>query len=408
MRVVFLCPRFLSARGGAELHAWQLAKGLTDRGHDVTIMASALLEEEKENSIGRDERIPIRTMPRKPALERVARRILRLEERRGLYRFVQHLRKAGWLDIISNGPYCPAVAKTEPFSGYDLAVLMGFNTCWEVLFARAAKRLDTPVPVAIPLLHPREPTAQLPIHRRCGVFFRHTVAKTHFEKNFLVNHGWNAEMISVSGVASDPWPSSVSAELFRMKCGLPMDAPIVLFMGRKVFNKGASHLIQAMDGVWDHHSNARLVLLGFSHNPPEWLDGYLGRCRHDARGMTVNLDDIDDAMREHALSACTVMALPSISDSFGIAYLDAWRHGKPVIGCRNTCAESFIEPSVNGDLVEFGDVQALAGAISSLLDHPEQAAAMGRRGYEKWNAYFRTPAITDEMETCFRQLLDQP
>ena len=47
----------------------------------------------------------------------------------------------------------------------------------------------------------------------------------------------------------------------------------------------------------------------------------------------------------------------------------------------------------------------LAGAISGMLDRPAQAAAMGLRGYDKWNTLFRTPVIAAEMEVFFERLL---
>ena len=404
MRIVFLCPRFLTERGGAELHAWQLAQGLADRGHEVTVMASALVDGEKENCIGRDARISVRIIPRIPERERVIRRILRLEERRGFYRFVQRIRKSGWLDLISAGPYCPSVAGKKTFFGYDVVALMGFNTCWEILFAQVAGKLGKTVPVVIPLLHPREPSASWPVHRRYANRFGHAVAKTQYEKDFLVKNGWREEAVFVNGVASDPRPGPVHAEQFRTKYRIPAQAPVVLFMGRKIFNKGVTHLVEAMDRVWARYPESRLILAGFSHNPSEWLDGYLARCKHDARQKTLNLDDIDDVLRENALAACTVMVLPSISDSFGIAYLDAWRHGKPVIGCLETCAQSVIDHQVDGLLVEFGNVRELAGAILSLLAQPNRAAKMGKSGQEKWNARFRSSIIAGEMEALFERL----
>ena len=231
------------------------------------------------------------------------------------------------------------------------------------------------------------------------------MAKTQYEKDFLIKNGWNKESVSVSGVASDPLPAHGRAEHFRTKYGISAEAPVVLFMGRKIFNKGVTHLVQAMDMVWNHHPAARLILAGFSHNPAEWLDGYLARCGNDARQKTLNLDDVDDDLRESALEACNVMVLPSISDSFGIAFLDAWRHGKPVIGCRDTCAESFIEQGGNGLLVEFGDTRGMADSISMLLDQPAHAVEMGLKGFELWSAKFQSSVIAGETEALFERLM---
>ena len=405
MRIVFLCPRFMTARGGAELHAWQLARGLVDKGHDVTFFAAQPGDGEKENRIGCDARITVKTFQRKAWPERWARWIRGLEDKRGGYRIVQCIRKSGRIDLVSKGPWCPGIADPWEYAEYDIAALMGFNTCWELLFAKTAQKLSKTIPVVIPLLHPREPSATLPIHHRFKDRYKHAIAKTEYEKAFLQKNGWDSARVSVSGVASDLQPGRYSAEEFRTRFGLSADAPIVLFLGRKIFNKGVAHLVQAMDLVWDRHPQARLVLAGFSHNPESWLKGYLSSCRNEAARKTISIDDIDDTLRESALEACSVMALPSISDSFGIAYLDAWRHRKPVIGCRDTCAQSVIEQRVNGMLVDFGDVSGLAEAVASLLAQPARAAEMGRQGFETWKARFQSAVIAGETEALFERLL---
>ncbi len=72
--------------------------------------------------------------------------------------------------------------------------------------------------------------------------------------------------------------------------------------------------------------------------------------------------------------------MPSRVDSFGIAFLDAWLCRKPVIGARTWGVSDVIVERQNGLLVPFGDAAALAEAIAYLLDHPDEAAVMGRQG----------------------------
>ncbi len=41
----------------------------------------------------------------------------------------------------------------------------------------------------------------------------------------------------------------------------------------------------------DQFPNARLALVGFSHNPPSWLKEHQNQSRHPATERTIDLDD---------------------------------------------------------------------------------------------------------------------
>ena len=75
--------------------------------------------------------------------------------------------------------------------------------------------------------------------------------------------------------------------------------------------------------------------------------------------------------------------MPSRTDSFGIVYLEAWLNGVPVIGARAGGVPEVITDGVDGYLVDFGDVAALANRIELLLRRPEAARAMGEAGRRK-------------------------
>jgi len=86
---------------------------------------------------------------------------------------------------------------------------------------------------------------------------------------------------------------------------------------------------------------------------------------------------------------------PSQDDSFGIVLLEAWLHGRPVVGARAGGIPEVITDGQTGLLVPFGDAAALVDAISWLLDHPAEAAEMGAAGRATtlqrwtWDAVYR-------------------
>ena len=95
------------------------------------------------------------------------------------------------------------------------------------------------------------------------------------------------------------------------------------------------------------------------------------------------LGSVDDAEKRDLLAAADVFAMPSRTDSFGIVYLEAWLYRKPVIGARTWGVMDVIEDGRDGLLVPFGDVPALAAALSGLLADASRRAEMGAYGAEK-------------------------
>jgi len=84
---------------------------------------------------------------------------------------------------------------------------------------------------------------------------------------------------------------------------------------------------------------------------------------------------------------CRVFAMPARTDlnrenprgeGFGIAFLEAMSHGKPVIGPRVGAPSEFIHPREHGLLVDPSDPADVAKAAVELLLDNEQAERMGR------------------------------
>ena len=80
------------------------------------------------------------------------------------------------------------------------------------------------------------------------------------------------------------------------------------------------------------------------------------------------------------MANCDIFALPSWDEAFGVVYVEAMAHGKPVIGCQGEGIEEFVEHGKTGMLVKPRDVDSLVEALDFLLGHPAEAKAMGERG----------------------------
>ena len=399
MRIACLCGTYLTHRGGAELYAHRIAGELVGMGHELTVIAA-------EGSLAPFPEAPYRVVAlgRDRRREEFARRLLALEKVRGCYRLARWLFRSGRFQLIAAGPCCPELESPGFFSGYDVVMLVRGGGAWTVQMARAVEELRGPLTVAAPLLHVRESGAVFPILRRLYSKYDLMVALSEYESAWMREQGWGGDRIMVAGAGSDEC-GPVERGAFRRRHGVPVDAPLVAFVGRKIHSKGVQHVIEAMDLVWDREPKARLALLGFSHNAPEWIPGIIGSLRHPAEGRILNLDDVGEGEREQALEDCDVFCMPSISESFGIAYLDAWRHRKPVIGCRGCSSESIIAQGRTGLLVEFGDVGGIAAAVETVLSDQGLRSAMGEAGFLQWQRKWTWELVAGEVEQLFQDHL---
>jgi len=79
-------------------------------------------------------------------------------------------------------------------------------------------------------------------------------------------------------------------------------------------------------------------------------------------------------------SAADAVVMPSYSESFGLVGLEAQACGRPVVGSDVTGLRSVVRDEVSGYLVAGHDPAAYAERIGRLLEDPELAQQMGRRG----------------------------
>lgn len=79
---------------------------------------------------------------------------------------------------------------------------------------------------------------------------------------------------------------------------------------------------------------------------------------------------------------------------------------KPITAYNIREVRDLVEDGVNGFLVPFGDVNGLAGKILYLMEHPDVAKEMGKKGREKVEREFSLKIILPQMEKLYREILE--
>ena len=192
-----------------------------------------------------------------------------------------------------------------------------------------------------------------------------------------------------------------AAQAARAAHGIPADAPLVLFVGRLVRDKGVVELQQAWARVREQFPKAHLLLVG----PPEEQDpvpaGVLEALRADDR---VHFAGFVDEMAA-VYAAADVVALPTYREGLPYVPLEAAAMARPVV-CSDVpgCTDA-VRDGVTGTLVPVRDVAALAGAVGRYLADPGLRERHGRAGRARVLADFRPEAIWRSTYETYRRLL---
>ena len=91
--------------------------------------------------------------------------------------------------------------------------------------------------------------------------------------------------------------------------------------------------------------------------------------------------------------------MPSKHETFGLGYLEAWLHGKPVIGGDIPALRDVIDHRIDGLVVRQRPAE-VASAILELLDDPAASREMGRRGRLKVTERWSWDAVMDRVEAA--------
>jgi glycosyltransferase involved in cell wall biosynthesis len=104
------------------------------------------------------------------------------------------------------------------------------------------------------------------------------------------------------------------------------------------------------------------------------------------------------------MQATDLFLLPSQSESFGLAALEAMACGSPVVASRAGGLPEVIEDGVNGILEPVGSVEAMGRRAVDLLRDPVKYEAMVRAAVRKASE-FSADRVVPMYETMYREAL---
>ncbi len=108
---------------------------------------------------------------------------------------------------------------------------------------------------------------------------------------------------------------------------------------------------------------------------------------------------------ERLLPVLDVFVLPSLTEGFGIAIVEAMAAGRPVVATQVGGIPEVVVHLDTGLLVPPGDADALAAAIEAILRDPNRARALGARGQRRAREKFSIELTVKRHEELYETLV---
>lgn len=175
-----------------------------------------------------------------------------------------------------------------------------------------------------------------------------------------------------NGIDISKYEVNVDRENIKRRFGIDPGEKIILFIGRLVPQKGVEYLIMAAPKIFEHHPEARIVIVGEG-----WFRDHLWNLAHTmgySHKITffgfLNDEDLIELMR-----SSDVLVIPSIYEPFGIVALEGMAAGVPVVASNVGGLAEIIEHDRTGFLAHKEDPDSIAWGVNKILSDP---------GYAHW------------------------
>ena len=186
------------------------------------------------------------------------------------------------------------------------------------------------------------------------------IAVSHYTKEILIQHyGVDASKIEVvhNGVAPK------LSNLLKSSAKKTVKEKIVLYLGRLTFQKGPDYFIRSAKRVLERRKDIRFVVAGSGDMMP-WLVEQVNKWGLGDHFYFTGF--LNDVLVEKLFRISDVYVMPSVSEPFGIAPLEALYYGVPVVLSKTSGVSEVLDHVLK---VDFWDIDEMANKILAILDY---------------------------------------
>lgn len=374
MKILLYSHEFLPFAGGIATYCYELACGLSETGHEVTVIARKTRPWALHRERFRVEWIEPHDLPA----------VLMLRAMRRFYSVVVRVKPAA---IIVN----------------DRVSLTVTSMCHSL----GLRNNVIPVVHGFGSSHMRVRTSRNPLKRildwQIKRFYRSRdlviCVSSHMRSMFLssgLSTSRQRVVVVHNGIKNRFDREAHSGHVVRRRLAISSSATVLLTLARLARIKGQDVIIKALPRVIEKHSDD-IVYICAGKGPYGKVLAALA-VEYGVAGHVIFPGQVPNDESKYAYyDACDLFVMPSRFEAFGLSFVEAWHAAKPVLGGNRGGPTEIIEDGVDGVIVEPDDVITVADSIVQLIQNPERLEEMGRRGHVKAMQKYSRIAMADKV-----------
>ena len=320
--------------------------------------------------------------------------------------------------FIKNGPYLGNIIDyflKQEKTNYDLIHTTFFPYFNLIISLIVGRNINRPV-ICTPFFHFSNPryldSTLIEILKK----FDAIIACTNLEKEVLVKKfNIQAEKIKIisMGVDYKIFERLHSKELnhyyfkqnfFKKK---EKNYKLVLYCGSKNYEKGALTTLRSIPYILKKTKKVYFVFIGPSTRAFNRELSKIKKLRN-SRIINFSPDNLTgyyDKKKLAAFKEADLFLMPSRSDAFGIAFLEAWAARTPVIGARIGATPEVIRENIDGLLVEFDDPADTAQKVIKLLKNKKLRKKLGYAGQLKVSQNYTWEIVAEKTHQTYQNVI---
>lgn len=212
-------------------------------------------------------------------------------------------------------------------------------------------------------------------------------------------------------------PHGIPVELYRLdrrgdaQAAFPQISgrQVLLCVGRIDSIKNQGWLVEQAPAIFQKYPRALLVLAGACTEEAygETLRDRIARLGLQERVLLTGGLPPNDPRLIGLMQFAEAVILPSISETFGLAILEAWAAGTMVLSSRTSGASALIRHGENGWLFDLDRPETFHSALDETLTNGALARRAAQCGGEQVGREYDTGAVAGRMKRLYEELIEE-
>jgi glycosyltransferase involved in cell wall biosynthesis len=245
------------------------------------------------------------------------------------------------------------------------------------------------------------------VQKHCLRLADHIVVNAEAIKQDLLRRGYDPQRLSVipNGIDCERFRLPGNGEAVRREWNIPPGVPVVGVLARLLRIKGQEVFLRAAALIASKNPHVRFAIVGgnnIDHEYKEELKRLAQRLGLAERVVFTGFRvDVPDLLAALSVAVSSSLGLEGLSNSL----LESMAAGIPVVATRVGGTPEIVEDGVSGLLVSSGDPEALAAAISRLLQDKPTARRLGESGRRRVFTQYSLEQAVASTERLYHELL---